>query len=205
MWIRLSEHTLLEWIMTYKYTGIFLALALGILGIPIPDEFLLTFIGYSIWRHQLLFSYSLLVAVLGSLTAMTISYVIGRYVGQPVLEKIGPKVGLHLKRLEQVEEFFRKYGAVTIVFGYFIPGVRHVTAIFSGMSRLSLVKFYTYATIGSTFWISTFIMLGKTFGPEWKRIASWVRHITVVWGLPILLIVIVVMILFVLRKNHTKK
>ena len=35
-----------EWVARYGYAGIFLALVLGIVGLPIPDETLLVFCGY---------------------------------------------------------------------------------------------------------------------------------------------------------------
>ena len=37
-----------ELIAHYGYFGIVIALAGGIVGLPIPDEFLLTFVGYNV-------------------------------------------------------------------------------------------------------------------------------------------------------------
>lgn len=37
-----------ELIAHYGYFGIIIALAGGIVGLPIPDEFLLTFVGYNV-------------------------------------------------------------------------------------------------------------------------------------------------------------
>ena len=44
--------------------------------------------------------------------------------------------------------------------GYFIPGVRHLTAYFAGMSNLTLWRFCLYAYGGALIWISVFIGLG---------------------------------------------
>lgn len=35
-----------EWITHYGYVAIFVLLMLGIVGLPVPDEALLTFVGY---------------------------------------------------------------------------------------------------------------------------------------------------------------
>ena len=44
--------------------------------------------------------------------------------------------------------------------GYFIPGVRHLTAYFAGMSNLTLWRFCLYAYGGALIWIGVFIGLG---------------------------------------------
>jgi membrane protein DedA with SNARE-associated domain len=39
------------WIRHYGYWGIFSSLLLGIVGVPIPDEWLLTFAGYLVYKE----------------------------------------------------------------------------------------------------------------------------------------------------------
>ncbi len=43
---------LLNWIPEYDSPALFLLLMLGIVGLPIPDETLLTFSGYLIFKNQ---------------------------------------------------------------------------------------------------------------------------------------------------------
>ena len=50
--------------------------------------------------------------------------------------------------------------------GYFIPGVRHFTAIVAGTSKLELHSFALFAYSGATLWVSTFVFLGYHFGPQ---------------------------------------
>ena len=47
------EHYVLDWISHYGYPAIFCLLMLGIVGLPVPDETLLTFTGYLIFSHHL--------------------------------------------------------------------------------------------------------------------------------------------------------
>ena len=62
---------------------------------------------------------------------MIISYFIGRKAGRPFINKFGKWVGLKEKRMEKVDRWMKKYGPYTIILGYFIPGIRHVTCYFS--------------------------------------------------------------------------
>ncbi len=63
-----------QWIAQYGYLGIFSLLVLGIVGLPVPDETLLTLAGYLVYRGQLLLIPTVLAALLGSLCGITLSY-----------------------------------------------------------------------------------------------------------------------------------
>ena len=47
------EHQVLVWIAQYGYLAIFLLLVCGIVGLPVPDETLLTFTGYLAFKGEL--------------------------------------------------------------------------------------------------------------------------------------------------------
>jgi membrane protein DedA with SNARE-associated domain len=54
------------WITHYGYVAIFLLLMFGIVGLPVPDEALLTFVGYLSFKGDLQLVASLLTAFLGT-------------------------------------------------------------------------------------------------------------------------------------------
>ena len=62
------------WIMQYGCLAIFCLLMLGIVGLPVPDEVLLTFVGYLIFEHILNPVPAALAAFLGSICGITLSY-----------------------------------------------------------------------------------------------------------------------------------
>lgn len=84
----------IEMISQYGYIAIFALLALGLVGLPVPDELLTLFVGYLSSTMVLDFSLSVLVCFIGSITGMLISYTIGLRVGQPVVDRYGKWVGL---------------------------------------------------------------------------------------------------------------
>jgi membrane protein DedA with SNARE-associated domain len=67
-------------------------------------------------------------------------------------------------------------GHWALAFGYFIVGVRHVTAIVAGMSKLQFRSFALYAWSGGAVWVLSFILLGYTFGEQWRSIEELVRR-----------------------------
>jgi membrane protein DedA with SNARE-associated domain len=47
------EQQVLAWLTQYGYLALFSLLVLGIVGLPVPDETLLTFTGYLIYEWHL--------------------------------------------------------------------------------------------------------------------------------------------------------
>jgi membrane protein DedA with SNARE-associated domain len=78
------------WITQYGYGAIFVLLMLGIVGLPVPDETLLTIAGYLVFKEKLAFLPTLLAAFLGSSCGMSVSYACGRGLGTYLIRKVGP-------------------------------------------------------------------------------------------------------------------
>ena len=109
----------IEMISQYGYYAVFGLLALGIIGLPVPDELLMLFIGYLSSIMVLNYSVSLLVSFMGAITGMLLSYTLGKTFGQPLIDKHGKWVGLTTKRFEKVKGWFARFGLWTLFFGYF--------------------------------------------------------------------------------------
>ena len=160
------------WITQYRYGAIFVLLMLGIVGLPVPDETLLTFAGYLVFKQKLTFLPTLATAFLGSSCGITVSYACGRGLGLHLVRKVGPLLRLKPEHLSQVQAWFARWGKYTLIIGYFVPGVRHVTAFVAGSSKLSLPVFALFAYSGALVWTSSFIGLGYLFGEEWAHLSD---------------------------------
>lgn len=173
--------TITQWITNYGYVGLFSLLVVGIVGVPVPDEALLTFCGYLIHKGQFHWPAALITAYAGSACGITLSYLLGYTFGWWLIGKIGPWVHLTEHRLEKVRRWFERYGRWTLVFGYFIPGIRHAIAYVAGMSRMRYGNFALFAYSGAVIWGTTFLVLGYLLGPEWQRALTWALrgHLTI--------------------------
>lgn len=164
---------------TYGYFAIFGLLVLGIVGLPVPDEFLLTSCGFLIFQNHLRPVPAFFSALAGSMSGITCSYVIGRTVGWKFLHSPAGRL-LHVKEdhIRRVHDWFEHLGHWALMIGYFVPGVRHFTAIVAGTSKLELRSFALFAYSGATLWVSTFLFIGYHFGERWPQILALVeRHL----------------------------
>jgi membrane protein DedA with SNARE-associated domain len=159
---------IIEMIAHYGYLGIFALLALGIIGLPVPDELLMLFVGYLCSVMVLNFPISVLVCFTGSITGMLISYTIGLKLGQPVVDKFGKWIGLTPKRFARVKTWFFRFGNWAIFIAYFIPGIRHVTSYLSGISAMSFKKYLPVTIAGAFIWSLLFVSIGYFAGSRFS-------------------------------------
>jgi membrane protein DedA with SNARE-associated domain len=179
-------------ISQYGYPGIFILLVLGIVGIPIPDETLLLFSGYLIYKGTLSIIPTFISAYLGSIIGISLSYIIGRTFGYRVLMKYGHYIHVTENKLQKVHKWFEKIGKLLLLIGYFIPGVRHIVAIVAGVSKLKTWEFTLFAYTGGLIWITTFLSIGYIFGERWKDIHRLVKHKFAIISIAIIILLIVI-------------
>jgi membrane protein DedA with SNARE-associated domain len=160
----------------YGYLGLFGLLMFGIVGIPVPEETLLTFAGVLVYRGHLALVPTLVAAFLGSSCGITVSYTLGRGVGTVVTRRFGRFVRVTPEQMQRVEAWFERVGHWSLLWGYFLPGIRHLTALFAGATRLRFRDFALFAYCGALVWSLTFVTLGALAGRQWERVYAEVHE-----------------------------
>ncbi|WP_018663311.1 VTT domain-containing protein [Heyndrickxia acidiproducens] len=184
----------------YGYIVLLLALLLEMIAIPVPGEVLMSYTGYMVHQGQLNWIFSIIIAWTGTTIGMTTAFFIGQRLGAPFLHKHGHLIHLGPEQLEKTSGWFNKYGNKLLVVAYFIPGVRHITGYFSGITRLPFRTFAKFAYSGAFVWTTTFISLGKLLGPQWEIFYDAVKKYLVIGGIIIASVIVAVYIFRKYRK-----
>jgi membrane protein DedA with SNARE-associated domain len=145
----------------------------GIFGLPIPDELLLAIAGVLVRKGQLAAGPTLFSAIAGCSVGITLSYVLGRTIGLAALRRV---FHVHEPTLLRAQRWFRRMGCRLLAFGYYIPGVRHVTAIAAGSTPLEYSTFALFAYSGAVVWCATFVGVGYYAGNRWQELLDAVRQ-----------------------------
>ena len=161
----------------YGEIGLFVLLAVGIFGLPIPDETLLVLAGYLAAHDHLNVLALFLAAWLGSICGISLSYTLGRLLEHSVLLRYGKYIGITQPRLEKAHCWFERYGKWLLTFGYYIPGIRHFTGIVAGISYLRYRDFALFAYSGALLWALSFISLGYFFFEQWQSVLNGLSSI----------------------------
>src|SRR5450432_727453 len=139
------EQHVLAWITQYGYVAIFSLLVFGIVGLPVPDETLLTFTGYLVFKGNLSLLPAFGAALAGSLCGITLSYTLGRTFGIKLIHRYGRYVRITEEHIDKAHAWFARVGHWGLTFGYFVPGFRHLTAYAAGMSSVEPPQFALFA------------------------------------------------------------
>lgn len=192
---------LITFMNDYGYLILFFSLILGILALPIPIEALMGYAGFLSYQGQLNWHVCILSAGAGCTLGMLIAYFIGLKLGMPFFEKYGRRLHLGSERLKSTSVWFEKYGNKLLIIALFIPGVRHFTGYFSGITRLPLRIYTIFSIIGSLIWVSTFILLGKMLGPKWETFHEVIKKYLIIGGI---ILAILITLVYLAKKYKTE-
>jgi membrane protein DedA with SNARE-associated domain len=167
--------TILRWVTEYGYIGIFSLLALGIVGAPIPDEGVLAFAGYLVYEGKMQLFPILAAAFLGSACGITLSYGLGRTFGIYLLSKFGHAVRITGDKVTHVHAWYDRVGKWGLLFGFYLPGVRHLIGFGAGIAKLPVSVFALFAFTGAFIWSVTFVSAGYFLGRQWTLVFGKIR------------------------------
>jgi membrane protein DedA with SNARE-associated domain len=185
---------LLDWVTQYGYPAVFALQMLGIIGFPMPDETLLVTVGFLVSKGSMWLPLAILAAALGSACGITVSYSIGRFVGLPVIHKYGKFFHVSEANLTKMHNWFERWGKWTMVLAYYVPGVRHVAAIFAGTAKLPYHEFAIFAYTGALVWTSTFITLGYYLGPQVEKLAPLLHEYLVIIAIAVAVLIVLALV-----------
>nr|WP_246363001.1 DedA family protein [Paenibacillus alba] len=100
-----------------------------------------------------------IVTYLGVISGLSVGYVLGRFLGSPVLDKLRRKKNIG-KHLIAAENMLNKYGNFAISFSYFIPVLRHLIPYLVGINKMPYRTFVLYSYTAGLVWTLVFFVLG---------------------------------------------
>jgi membrane protein DedA with SNARE-associated domain len=162
--------TLYYFVTYYGYLAIFVLLMVGIFGIPLPDEFLVAFIGYLIFQREMHFWPGALAVISGGIMGISVNYVVGRTIGGRLCKGLGYFFPKKCEKLNHVTDWLGRSGGIVLFLSYFLPGVRHWATLGAGVVKLPPGVCALFAYPAVVLWSLTFICLGYYLGKEGRCI-----------------------------------
>ncbi|WP_051348721.1 VTT domain-containing protein [Peribacillus kribbensis] len=184
----------------YGYIVLFLSLMLELIIVPIPNEALMSYVGVLCYQGQMNLVLSVASAALGGMLGVSISYWLGKKLGVPFFRKYGHFIHMGPEKMDRMSAWYTKYGKVLLLVSFFIPGVRHIASIISGVIKLPFRSFSIFAYIGVTLWTGAFIWLGDIMGPKWDQFEGEIKKWLVLGSV---LLGIAGILYIVIRSNRT--
>jgi membrane protein DedA with SNARE-associated domain len=150
------------------YLGVVLLMAIESACIPLPSEVIMPFAGYLVSLGQFSLVGAATAGALGCNLGSTIAYVVALKGGRKAFERWGAYVLVSSAELDRAEQFFARYGAVTVFVGRLLPVVRTFIAFPAGLARMPMAKFQIYTFLGSWPWCFGLAYVGFLLGDQWN-------------------------------------
>jgi len=165
-------HSTLEFLVRHGYVVLLGWVFAEQIGLPIPSLPILLAAGALAGTGRINFFASLVIAIIGSLTADTIWFQLGRLKGIKVLQflcKISLEPDSCVRRTEGI---FAKEGARSLLLAKFLPGLGAVAPPLAGIFHMRFARFLLFDSAGAGLWAGTFLALGYAFSEQIERIAD---------------------------------
>ncbi len=167
---------LLEFLLRYGYWVLFLNVLAEQLAIPIPSLPVLLAMGALAGLGKSSLALSLALGVLACLLCDQIWYRLGRVRGHSLLRLIC-RISLEPDScVSNTKSIFGKWGAWSLVFAKFVPGLSAVAAPMAGLTRMPALRFALADTAGSCLWVGSCLTAGYLFRNQLEDVAFGLRR-----------------------------
>lgn len=133
----------------YGYPGLFVTNFAEGTGIPLPGQTLLVAAAMLATQGDLHIQAVLGLAFAGTLAGSCLGYWIGRSGGRALLLRCK----LPLEKIERLEAFFVRRGAIVVVAARFVDGLRQTAPLVAGSLKMPWWRFFLASVAGSAAWV----------------------------------------------------
>lgn len=174
--------TIVDTVAQSGYLGIFMLMFAENLFPPIPSELIMPLAGFVAARGELNLPLTILAGTLGSIVGALPWYYAGALMGQERLKRLADRYGRWLTvsadDVDHAAHWFQCHGAKAVFFGRLVPAIRTLISVPAGITRMPLLPFLFYSTIGSLIWTSLLAIAGYLLEKQYVLVADYVDPVS---------------------------
>lgn len=194
-----------EWITNMMdslgYWGIGLLMFLENIFPPIPSELIMPLAGFTVAQGKLNFGLVVLAGVIGTVLGALPWYYAGQILGDVRLKSLADRYGRWLtissKDIEKAKRWFDRRGGQAVFICRLVPGVRTLISLPAGISRMPLVPFLLYSTLGTLLWVGLLTYAGYVLGNNYELVDEYLAPVSKI----VLATLVIAFILWLVRRN----
>jgi len=156
----------------FGYAGLALLMLAETVFPPIPSEAVLPLAGYLVERGEFSYVLVLLTSTAGSVLGAMVLYEAARHGGRPFAERFLRFAHMQPEKLDDAERWFARRGALIVLLGRCVPGMRSLVSLPAGLLRMPRLQYLGLTLLGSAIWNAVLVTVGYLLGSQWERVAD---------------------------------
>jgi len=191
-----------EFVEQFTYVGIFLALFVASLGVPIPEE--IPIVTAAVLSHADLARWwiALPVCIVGVLSGDIVLYWIGRYWGERVLNWRTVRLVLNPERESRFKAAYRRHAGKTIFMVRHVMGLRAAAFLTAGIARVPFWKFLAADGGAATLGVPVGFGLAYSFTDQLEEVLADVHRVQKWLGLLAVVAIATVLGVMIWKQNR---
>jgi membrane-associated protein len=196
--VRITDY-LLSTLGVYGVPVLFVALLVGSVGVPLPASLLLVAAGSFVEQGELNLWPVLMLSATGAILGDQAGYVIGRWGGRRLTQRLGNFIGGENK-IEKTETWLRKREGVGVFLSrWLLTPLGPVVNLTAGATQYPWPRFFLYDVLGEVLWVVLYVLLGKFFSDRVQALNDLLGDLT--WAI---LSAVVAIVLGVFAFKHLR-
>lgn len=168
----------------------------------IEGPFLAIIAGFLISLKLLNFFIVFLIVVLGDIIGDGMMYILGRWGGKPLINKIGPFLGITDQKLAEAKAYFTHRHTRAVALSKVIHGVGFVGLITAGILKMPYRRFAVTCLLVSMTQVALMLLIGIVFGHAYVLLSKYLNYYAT--AVSITAVIIITMVIFIKIKNRKK-
>jgi membrane protein DedA with SNARE-associated domain len=196
-----DPHNIADMLATWGYYGIFAAVFVGNLGVPVPEETVMLAAGFLAGQVLLDLRLVYAVVILSAVTGDCCGYLVGRTGGQRIMTRLADTFPFMRARYERLQLFFQTHGSKAVFMARFIAGVRFMAGPMAGACGMPFFQFLGWNVLGALVWCSLVVTVGYLIGDELDPALAMAHQVSRWIGVAAFLVLVAVFV-FWWRDRH---
>jgi membrane-associated protein len=151
-----------HWIYALLFLIIFAETGLVVFPF-LPGDSILFIAGTVVATADLNIHLLVFVLIVAAILGDTINYSVGHYIGPRAFDRPDSR-WFRQEHLRRTQDFYDRYGGLTIIIGRFVPIVRTFAPFLAGVAGMTYRRFLSYNVVGAIAWICSLVYAGYLFG-----------------------------------------
>lgn len=153
----------------FLYGFLFVSSVVENLFPPIPGDTITAFGAFMVGTGRLGYLPVYLATTAGSVSGFMLLVLIGRFLEREFFMKKNYRF-FSAESIVSAEQWFARYGYFVVLANRFLPGIRSVISLVSGITRLNLWYVLLLATVSASVWNLIWIQVGFLLGNNWQTV-----------------------------------